>query len=329
MEREAKIYVAGHTGLAGSALVRRLQAAGFQILVLRSHADLNLGDESAVSRFFSAERPRYVFLAAARVGGILANSNYPAEFIFENLRIETNVIQQAQRHGVERLLFLGSSCIYPRNAPQPMTEEYLMSGPLEWTNRPYAIAKIAGIEMCWACNRQYGTRFLAAMPTNLYGPNDNYDVESSHVVPALIRKFHEAKVRGADRVEVWGTGEPRREFLHSDDSADACLFLMNLPEQEFARIALSPQRPPLVNVGCGEDLSITELAQMLAEVAGFKGHIIFDRAKPNGTPRKLLDVSILKSLGWKPKISLRDGLSAIYKEYCLRSTATPEVPISR
>ena len=329
MDRKDKIYVAGHTGLAGSALVRRLRASGFQNLLLRNHGELDLGNEGAVSRFFAEERPRYVFLAAARVGGILANSDYPAEFIFENLRIETNVIQQAQRHGVERLLFLGSSCIYPRNAPQPMAEDCLMSGPLEWTNRPYAIAKIAGIEMCWACNRQYGTRFLAAMPTNLYGPNDNYDAKSSHVVPALIRKFHEAKVSGADRVEVWGSGEPRREFLHSDDSADACIFLMNLPEKEFSRIALSVEHPPLVNVGCGEDLTIAELAQMVAEVAGYKGRIVFDRSKPDGTPRKLLDVSILKSLGWKPKISLRDGLFAIYKEYCLRSTATPEVPISR
>jgi GDP-L-fucose synthase len=312
--RNSRVYVAGHRGLAGSALVRRLEREGCANIAARTHADLDLTDQSAVNRFFAEERPEYVFLAAAKVGGILANSRRPAEFIRDNLAIQTNVMQAAHQVGVERLLFLGSSCIYPRDCPQPIREEYLLSGPLEQTNRPYAVAKIAGIEMCWAFNRQYGTHYLAAMPTNLYGPNDNYDLNSSHVLPALLRKMHEAKETHASQVSVWGTGEVRREFLHSDDMADACVFLMSLPHEEYESIARSELHPPLLNIGCGVDQTVRELAELIRDVVGFKGRLDFDRSKPDGTPRKLLDVSRMTRLGWQATIPLRQGLEAVYAE---------------
>jgi GDP-L-fucose synthase len=276
---------------------------------------LDLADQAAVVRFFTEERPEYVFLAAAKVGGILANNTRPAEFIHDNLSIQSNVIQAAHRFGVKRLLFLGSSCIYPRDCPQPIREEYMLSGPLEATNRSYAVAKIAGVEACWAYNRQYGTQYVAAMPTNLYGPNDNYDLAGSHVLPALLRKMHEAKVTGADEVSVWGTGTVRREFLHSDDMADACVFLMNLPDAVYGPIVQSESQAPLLNVGCAEDLTVKELAELIRDVVGFKGRLIFDSSKPDGTPRKLLDVLRMKQLGWEASISLREGLTAVYREY--------------
>jgi len=314
VEKSAKIYVAGHRGLAGSAIVRRLLAAGYDNLVLRTHAELELSDAAAVERFFRAERPEYVVLAAAKVGGILANDTFPAEFIRENLAIQTNVLHEAWRAGVKRLLFLGSSCIYPRDCPQPMKEEYLLTGPLEPTNRPYAIAKIAGIEMCSAYNRQYGTQFLGVMPTNLYGPGDNYDLATSHVLPALIRKAHEAKARGEEALVVWGTGKPRREFLYSDDMADACVALLRLEDRKFGE-AIGTY-PPLVNIGAGQDLTIKELAELVCEVVGFKGRLAFDASKPDGTPRKLLDTARMKRLGWGPRIGLREGMRFAYEDYC-------------
>jgi GDP-L-fucose synthase len=285
--------------------------------VTRTHTELDLTDQQSVVRFFAEERPEYVFLAAAKVGGILANNTRPAEFIGENLAIQTNVMQAAHEFGVRRLLFLGSSCIYPRDCPQPIKEEYMLTGPLEPTNRPYAVAKIAGIEMCWAFNRQYRTQYIAAMPTNLYGPNDNYDLVSSHVLPALLRKMHEAKQAGAAEICVWGTGTVRREFLHSDDMADACVFLMNLPDDVYIPIAHSEPHPPVVNVGCGVDLPIRELAELIRGVVGFKGRLAFDASKPDGTPRKLLDVSRMTQLGWKACISLPQGLASIYAEYMM------------
>jgi len=309
-----KVYVAGHRGLAGSAIVRALRAAGFENLALRSHAELELADAAAVRRFFEAERPQHVVLAAAKVGGILANDTQPADFIHENLAIQTHVIHEAWRAGVKRLLFLGSSCIYPRDCPQPMKEEYLLTGPLEATNRAYAIAKIAGIEMCRSYNRQHGTGFLAVMPTNLFGPGDNYDLQTSHVLPALIRKAHEAKARGEDRLVVWGTGKPLREFLHSDDMAAACLFLLTLPEERYREL-VAPGALPLINIGAGKDLSIRELAEIVSEVVGFRGRLEFDTSKPDGTPRKLLDVSRLSRLGWTPKIGLRDGIGMAYQSF--------------
>jgi GDP-L-fucose synthase len=324
MNRSAKIYVAGHRGLAGSALMRKLLADGFTNLVVRSHAELDLTNQQAVQRFFAQERPEYVFLAAARVGGILANSTYPAEFIGQNLPIQTNVIHEAYRAGVKRLLFLGSSCIYPRNAPQPLQEEYLLAGPLEPTNRAYAVAKISGIEMCWAYNRQYGTRFLAAMPANLYGPGDRYDLHDSHVIPALIRKMHEAKLSGAEQVILWGTGTPRREFLHSDDAADACVFLMHLPDKKLDLLLENKQLPPVINVGCCEDLTVEELAELIADVVGFKKKLVFDATKPDGTPRKLLNTGRLTALGWKPRTSLREGLLKTYKDFSERGGCAPE-----
>ncbi|MGE0359077.1 MAG: GDP-L-fucose synthase family protein [Burkholderiales bacterium] len=314
MEKSARIYVAGHRGLAGSAIVRRLRAAGFDNLLLRTHAELELTDAAAVERFFRAERPEYVVLAAAKVGGILANDTFPAEFIRENLAIQTNILHEAWRAGVKRLLFLGSSCIYPRDCPQPMKEEYLLTGPLEPTNRPYAIAKIAGIEMCSAYNRQYGTRFLAVMPTNLYGPGDNYDLQTSHVLPALIRKAHEAKARGEEALVVWGTGKPRREFLYSDDMADACVALLRLEDEKFGE-AIGTY-PPLVNIGAGEDLTIRELAELVCEVVGFEGRLAFDASKPDGMPRKLLDTSRMGRLGWRARIGLREGIAMAYEDFC-------------
>jgi GDP-L-fucose synthase len=314
MDRNGRIYVAGHRGLVGSALMRQLEAQGYRNVVVRTHAELDLTDQAAVRNFLAAEKPDYVFLAAAKVGGIHANNTYPAEFIYSNLAIQTNVIHESWRNNVRRLLFLGSSCIYPRDCPQPMKEEYLLTGPLEATNRPYALAKIAGIEMCWAYNRQYGTQYLAAMPTNLYGPNDNYDLQNSHVLPALIRKMHEARQRGDSKAVVWGTGTPRREFLYSDDLAAACLHLMNLPDEKLVPL-LVPQAPPLVNIGCGADHTIRELAEQVRETVGFDGELEFDTSKPDGTPRKLLDVGLISRLGWKAQTTLQQGLALAYADY--------------
>jgi GDP-L-fucose synthase len=320
----SKVYVAGHRGLAGSAIIRRLTREGCERLITRAHAELDLTDQRAVFGFFAEERPEYVFLAAAKVGGILANNTRPAEFIHENLAIQTNVIRAAYESGVKRLLFLGSSCIYPRDCPQPIREEYMLTGPLEPTNRPYAVAKIAGIETCWAFNRQYGTQYIAAMPTNLYGPNDNYDLESSHVLPAILRKVHEAKVRDAAKVCVWGTGSVRREFLHSDDMADACAFLLNLPDEVYLPIAHSASQPPLLNIGCGYDLTVRELAELIRDVVGFKGGITFDATKPDGTPRKLLDVSRMTQLRWQASVPLREGLATVYRDYSAIHAAAPK-----
>jgi GDP-L-fucose synthase len=313
MQPDERIYVAGHDGLVGSALLRTLRAAGCSDVVTADHRELDLTDGGAVRSFFRKMQPAYVFLAAARVGGILANSTRPAEFIFENLAIAVNVIHEAYCAGVKRLLFLGSSCIYPKACPQPIKEEYLLTGPLEGTNRAYAVAKIAGIEMCRAHNFQYATKYIAVMPTNLYGPGDNYDLENSHVIPAIVRKMHEAKAGGQDTVTVWGTGSPRREFLHVDDLAEACVFLMKLPPDRYDLIV--KMDPPLVNVGCGADLTIAELAQLIGEVIGCTAEIRWDRGKPDGTPRKLLDVSRMLGLGWSPSISLRDGIATTYRQY--------------
>ena len=317
----SRIYVAGHRGLAGSAVLRCLQRAGHTAIVARTHAELDLTLASQVDGFFRAEKPEYVFLCAAKVGGIWANNTRPAEFIHQNLAIQTNVIDACFRHQVNRLLFLGSSCIYPRDCPQPMRESYLLTGPLESTNRPYAVAKIAGIEMCWSYNRQYDTQFLAAMPTNLYGPNDNYDPEQSHVLPALLRRIHQAKLANAKEVVVWGTGTVRREFLHSDDMAAACIHLMSLPDQQFRQLSCSASEPPLVNVGCGKDLTIRELAELIADVVDYRGELVFDPTKPDGTPRKLLDISRIRSFGWQPAISLRQGLESVYRDYVARIQA--------
>jgi GDP-L-fucose synthase len=310
---DTRIYVAGHRGLAGSALVRCLRAKGYRNLLSRTHAELDLADAPAVRDFFGREKPEVVVLAAAKVGGILANNTYPAQFIHENLAIQTNVIHAAWRAGVGELLFLGSSCIYPRDCPQPIREEYLLTGPLEPTNRPYAIAKIAGIEMCWSYNRQYGTRYLCAMPTNLYGPGDNYDLQMSHVLPALMRKFHEGKLRNERTVTVWGTGKPRREFLHSDDMAEACIHL--LENSAAVQSRLGPERAPLVNVGCGEDQTIAELAAEVRQAVGSSAEIVYDRAKPDGTLQKLLDIALVRSFGWQPRIGLAEGLRLTYESF--------------
>jgi GDP-L-fucose synthase len=314
MKQDARIYIAGHRGMVGSALQRRLTALGYQNFITRGHAELDLMRQAEVEALFASEKPDYVFLAAAKVGGVYANNQYPAEFIYQNLAIQTNVVHAAYVNKVKRLLFLGSSCIYPKLAPQPIREEYLLTDSLEPTNRPYAIAKIAGIEMCWSYNRQYGTRFLAAMPTNLYGPGDNYHPQNSHVVPALIRKFHEAKQNGDARVTVWGSGTPLREFLYSDDMADACCHLMTLPAEKFDRL-ISADNAPLVNIGTGLDQSIRQLAQSVGEVVGFTGDIVFDSSMPDGTPRKLLDVSLLESLDWRASTTFRDGLVLAYQDY--------------
>lgn len=361
MNRDARIYVAGHTGLAGSAVCRRLQTEGYTGLITRPHAELDLTQEEAVDTFFKKELPEYVFMAAAKVGGIWANDNYPVDFLLTNLKIQNNVIQSAWKHGVKGLIFLGSSCIYPKSAPQPIKEEYLLSGPLEPTNEPYAIAKIAGIELCEAYNRQYNTHFLSVMPTNLYGPNDNYDLESSHVLPALVRKFHLAKLAsqgdwdGIERDEscygpipadilaslisiskhhgfdpphlndksplpepavvLWGSGTPKREFLYSDDLADACLFLMNYIEDYFTHKTSLFGAYHLVNIGCGQDQTIRELADLVAKKIGFEGKVIWDASKPDGTPQKLLDVSRLTNLDWRPKVTLEQGLHLAYQDY--------------
>jgi GDP-L-fucose synthase len=321
MTPDRRVYVAGHRGLVGSALMRGLQLRGYEALLTRTHAELDLTDAAAVEAFFQAERPEFVLLAAAKVGGILANDMYPADFLRENLLIQTNVIEASRRAGVERLLFLGSSCIYPKLCPQPMREEYLLTGPLEPTNRPYALAKIAGVEMCWAYNRQYGTKYLAAMPTNLYGPGDSFDPLHSHVLPALLRKADAAARNGDATMTVWGSGTPRRELLHSDDMADACIFLMESEEAVYTSL-LPVDAPPLVNIGVGEDLSIRELAELAARVTGFSGELVFDAKKPDGTPRKLMDVSRLSALGWRPRIGLEEGVRAVYegaKEQLARS----------
>jgi GDP-L-fucose synthase len=307
MKKDGKIYVAGHLGLAGSALVRSLERHGFSKFLFRSIDELNLQNAADTDAFFAAESPDYVFLAAAKVGGIQANNTYPADFIRDNLQIQTNVIDAAWRNGVKRLLFLGSSCIYPRDCPQPIREEFLLTGPLEPTNRAYALAKIAGIEMCWSYNRQYGTRYLAAMPTNMYGPGDNYNLETSHVLPALIRKVYEARCAGRSEVVVWGSGKPLREFMYSDDFADACVYLMTLDDQSYGTL-LSEDHPPLINVGYGSDVTIRELAETVCRVLGFEGKLVFDASKPDGTPRKLMDSSRLRALGWRPKIDLETGI---------------------
>jgi GDP-L-fucose synthase len=307
MQAQDAIYVAGHRGLVGSALVRRLQSGGYKNLVLRTHAELDLTNQQAVRQFFDQEKPRHVFLAAAKVGGIHANNVYPADFLVQNLALQTHVIEAAYHSGVEKLLFLGSSCIYPRDCRQPMREEDLLSGPLEPTNEAYAIAKIAGIKLCGAYNKQYGTNYMSVMPTNLYGPGDNYDLENSHVVPALIRKMHEAKKHGSAQVSIWGTGEPRREFLYSDDLADACVYLM---ERHNAR-----DIGEFVNIGVGQDLTIRELAVLVADMVGYSGELSFDTSRPDGTPRKLLDLGRLQALGWTASTSLRDGLGLAYKDF--------------
>jgi len=355
MNKSSSIYIAGHTGLVGSALFRRLEADGYSNLIVRSHSDLDLTRQDEVEAFFHAQKPEYVFLAAAKVGGIMANYTYPAEFIYTNLAIQNNVIHAAWKTRVKRFFFLGSSCIYPKECPQPMKEEQLLTGPLEPTNEPYAIAKIAGIKMCQSFNRQYGTRYLCIMPTNLYGPNDNFDLETSHVVPALIRKFHLAKLAdqndweeikkderkyGAIHEEIklsmglktstsdlkeitssskpsvllWGSGNPRRELLHVDDLADACIFINNLDEEDFIRL-FNEARTPLVNIGCGKDSTIKEIAAVVAEVVGYKGDVRWDRDKPDGTLQKLLDISKIKKLGWKPNIALKDGIHRVYEWY--------------
>ena len=307
MHKSNRIFVAGHGGLVGSAIRRGLEQQGYANLLKKTHAELDLTDARAVEEFFQSERPEYVFLAAAKVGGILANDTYPADFLRENLKIQTNVIESAHRAGVKRLLFLGSTCIYPKLCPQPIREEYLLTGPLEPTNRAYALAKIAGIEMCWSYNRQYGTHYLAAMPTNLYGPGDNFDLKTSHVLPALMRKAMEAKASGAAEMSVWGSGTPRREFLYSDDLAEACIFLMNLEEVKFASL-LTREEPPLINIGTGVDLSIRELAELICRVVRFEGELKFDPTQPDGTPRKLCDVSKINALGWHAKTNLEDGI---------------------
>lgn len=308
MDKNAKIYVAGHRGMVGSAIVRKLGANGYSNIVIRTHAELDLLDQLAVNSFFQKEKPDYVFLAAAKVGGIHANNTLRADFIYQNLMMEANIVHAAWQAGVERLLFLGSSCIYPRDCPQPIKEEYLLTGPLEETNEPYAIAKIAGIKLCESYNRQYGTQYASVMPTNLYGPNDNYDLNNSHVLPALIRKAHEAKVRGDKELVVWGSGKPMREFLYVDDMADACVFLMDGGIKEG-----------VFNVGTGEDVTIRELAETVMSVVGFNGEIVFDASKPDGTPRKLLNVDRMRQLGWQAKTSLRDGIAKAYADFLTKA----------
>ncbi|MHB1176419.1 MAG: GDP-L-fucose synthase family protein [Sulfuriferula sp.] len=330
MDKTAKIYIAGHRGLVGGAIVRNLQEKGYTNLLTHTHAELDLTDQKATEAFFAGEKPDYVFLAAAKVGGILANDLYPAEFIRDNLVIQTNIIDAAYKNNAKRLMFLGSSCIYPKLAAQPMKEASLLTGPLEPTNRPYALAKIAGIEMCWSYNRQYGTRYIAVMPTNLYGPGDNYHPENSHVIPALIRKFHEAKMCNSPTVTVWGTGTPKREFLYNEDMADACVFLMNLPDEKYNQFLGSDEsttgtfEPPVVNIGMGEDLTIAELAEAVKQVVGFSGTIDFDSSKPDGTPRKLMDVTRLKNTGWNASTSLSKGLLLAYGDFQNRLPVTQQ-----
>jgi GDP-L-fucose synthase len=314
MKTGDRIFVAGHRGLVGSAITRGLQATGYKNLLLKTREELDLTDAVATAAFFERERPDFVFLAAAKVGGIVANNTYPATFITENLAIQNSIIQAAHGNEVKRLLFLGSSCIYPKMAPQPILEDSLLTGPLEPTNRAYALAKIAGVEMCWSFNRQYGTRYLAAMPCNLYGPGDNFDLNNSHVLPALIRKAEEARKTGAKELVVWGTGTPRRELLYSDDLADAAIFLMNLDESTFGGL-LREDLPPLVNIGTGEDITIEDLARLVIKIVGFQGEISFDTTKPDGTPRKVMDVSRIRSLGWRYRMPLEEGIRRTYESW--------------
>jgi GDP-L-fucose synthase len=311
---EHKIYIAGHRGMVGSAIVRELNKLGLTNIVTRTHAELDLTNKAAVDAFFTAEKPDFVFLAAAKVGGIHANNVYRGDFIYQNLMIQNNVIHAAYQHGVNRLMFLGSSCIYPKDCPQPIKEEYLLTGPLEQTNQPYALAKIAGIEMCWSYNRQYGTQYLAVMPTNLYGPGDNYHPENSHVIPALIRKAHEAKESDAKEMMVWGSGTPRREFLYCEDMAEACVYLLNLPDVEYKK-QLNDQHPPLINIGTGEDMTIRELAEKICVAVGFKGELVFDSNKPDGTLRKLLDITKVSAAGWTAKSVFKDKIPTTYLEF--------------
>lgn len=324
-----RIFVAGHRGLVGSAIVRGLRARGYSdgSIITRPHSELDLADPLAVEDFFASEKPQIVYLAAAKVGGIRANDTYPADFIRENLSIQTNVIEAAHRHGVARLLFLGSSCIYPREAPQPLVEDALLTGPLEPTNRPYALAKIAGIEMCWSYNRQFGTKYLAAMPTNLYGPGDNYHAQDSHVIPGLLGRFYGGKIDGAASVTLWGTGSAMREFLYADDMAAACIHLMELPDERYEPLLAADRNsgvPPMVNVGSGDELTIAELARQIAATVGYKGRLEYDRSKPDGTPRKLLDSSRIRALGWAPQTSLVRGLELAYADFLSKQEA-PEL----
>ena len=314
MDKHIKIYIAGHRGLAGSAIVRELQRQGYTNLVTRTHAELDLQDAAATQRFFAQERPELVFLAAAKVGGIHSNNTYPVDFLMSNLLIQASICRAAHANDVSRLIFLGSSCIYPRDCPQPIKEEYLLTGPLEATNRPYSLAKIAGIEMCWSYNRQYGTKWLAAMPTNLYGPGDNYDLNNSHVLPALIRKMHEAKESGASEVVLWGSGTPRREFLYVDDLANALVFLAMLDEERYTTL-VDPRYCPIINVGSGEDITIHELAEIVAGVVGYQGGFVQDTSKPDGTMSKVMDVSKLRNLDWRSAKSLAEGIALTYKNY--------------
>jgi GDP-L-fucose synthase len=321
LNKSTKIYVAGHRGLVGSALVSELSSKGYSNLVLKTHAECDLLDEHQVAQLFHKEKPEIVLLAAAKVGGILANNQFPADFIYQNLKIELNVIHQAFLSGVKKLIFLGSSCIYPKFCPQPMKETYLLSDALEPTNRPYAIAKIAGIELCWAYNRQYQTQYIAVMPTNLFGPHDNYDLNTSHVIPALIRKIDTAKRSDSQQVTLWGSGLPRREFLYSPDLASACVHLMEAPDSQIHSTLLdTPDHPPLINVGYGSDITILSLAQLLADIIGYSGNFIFDTSKPDGTPQKLLDCSKIQSLGWKPKYDLKTALTKTYESFCEMQT---------
>jgi GDP-L-fucose synthase len=312
MEKSSRIFIAGHRGLVGSAIQRALERKGYSNLLLRTHSELDLADRNATRAFFDRERPEYVFLAAAKVGGILANDTYPADFIRANLEIQTNAVDASYRSGVKRLLFLGSSCIYPKLAPQPIKEEYLLTGPLEPTNRAYALAKIAGVEMCWAYNRQFGTRYLAAMPTNLYGPGDNFDLRGSHVLPALMRKVIEAKSAGQKKLVVWGTGTPRREFLYSDDLAEACIHLLNLPDVQYDGL-VAFNEAPLINIGTGEDVTIRELAQLVSKVLEFECELVFDTTRQDGTPQKLLDVTRIHAIGWKATVSLEEGIRRTFE----------------
>lgn len=315
MNKDARIYVAGHRGLVGSAVVAELQSQGYSQVLVRTHAHLDLEDLKVTEKFFLDYKPEFVFMAAAKVGGIYANNTQPVDFLLKNLNIQNNLISSAYKSGVKRLLFLGSSCIYPRDCPQPIKEEYLLTGPLEPTNRPYALAKIAGVELCWAYNRQFGTNYFAAMPTNMYGPGDNYDLKNSHVLPALIRKMHEAKVAQQHEVVVWGSGTPLREFLFSSDLGAACVYLMNLDDTILNSKILVPDAPPLVNVGYGSDISISNLAATIARIVGFQGKLVYDDTKPNGTLRKLMDSSKIHGLGWQPKISLEEGIALSYNNF--------------
>lgn len=313
MTKTSKIYIAGHRGLVGSAIVKNLTCKGYTNLITKTHEELDLINQSAVAAFFEQEKPEYVILAAAKVGGIVANNTYRADFIYENLQIQNNVIHQSFVHGVKKLLFLGSTCIYPKNAPQPMKEDYLLTSELEYTNEPYAIAKIAGIKMCESYNLQYGTNFISVMPTNLYGPNDNFDLEKSHVLPALLRKMHEAKLQGKKEVEIWGSGKPRREFLYSEDMADACVFIVEKIDFKNVSDDKTEVRNTHINIGTGEDISIEELAKLIKKVVGFEGKLVFDTSKPDGTMVKLTDPSKLHALGWKHKVELEEGIKEVYR----------------